>query len=253
MEDRAEPRPVEGLAVSVHELEGRTPVVVSDQVYIHKDITAAGVGSAPAAPVIPPPLGLPRPIKPASELFGEILLERGRPRVVRQCYDLFATPAVRLASDAEYIARAGELGYDGAIAPMVSGMVVGGVGNRVGELIHEVLAAEGVDVTWEQLQSARRLVARQLGMPADECDLLLLASPLHDIGKIGVSDQILLKPGPLTEDEWREMRRHPTTASTLLTGLVTDTRGFRTSNVHGDTLGDAQRLIDASTKIIDSL
>jgi HD-GYP domain-containing protein (c-di-GMP phosphodiesterase class II) len=32
---------------------------------------------------------------------------------------------------------------------------------------------------------------------------------LHDIGKIGVSDAILLKQGPLTEDEWRQMRRHP--------------------------------------------
>ena len=43
-------------------------------------------------------------------------LERGRPRVVRQCYDLFATPAVRLASDAEYIARAGELIDEGVRA-----------------------------------------------------------------------------------------------------------------------------------------
>lgn len=39
-------------------------------------------------------------------------------------------------------------------------------------------------------------------------DLKLLAQ-FHDIGKIGIPDQILFKPGPLTDDEWRQMRRHP--------------------------------------------
>lgn len=39
-------------------------------------------------------------------------------------------------------------------------------------------------------------------------DLLFLSAPLHDIGKVGVPDHILLKPGPLTEDEQKIMRRH---------------------------------------------
>lgn len=41
-----------------------------------------------------------------------------------------------------------------------------------------------------------------------EIDLLYKSAPLHDIGKVGVPDAILLKPGPLTDEEWVEMRRH---------------------------------------------
>ena len=40
-------------------------------------------------------------------------------------------------------------------------------------------------------------------------DLVARLAPIHDIGKVGVADQILRKPGPLTDGEWEEMRRHP--------------------------------------------
>lgn len=52
-------------------------------------------------------------------------------------------------------------------------------------------------------------LAREIDFPASEIVDLRFGAILHDIGKIGISDRILLKPGPLTEDEWREMRRHP--------------------------------------------
>jgi two-component system response regulator RpfG len=54
-----------------------------------------------------------------------------------------------------------------------------------------------------------RLIAAATGMHSDEADTIELAAPLHDVGKIGIPDQILLKPGKLTEQEAREMRRHP--------------------------------------------
>ena len=42
-----------------------------------------------------------------------------------------------------------------------------------------------------------------------ECELIRTAGSLHDLGKIGIRDDILNKPGPLSEDEWEIMRRHP--------------------------------------------
>jgi putative two-component system response regulator len=51
-------------------------------------------------------------------------------------------------------------------------------------------------------------VAASLGMPKAFLEMLLLAAPLHDIGKIGIPDSVLLKPGPLTDNEWIIMQRH---------------------------------------------
>lgn len=52
-------------------------------------------------------------------------------------------------------------------------------------------------------------IARKLGMSEDEMDTLRLAAIMHDIGKIGVSDQVLRKPGRLDDTEFEEMSRHP--------------------------------------------
>lgn len=46
------------------------------------------------------------------------------------------------------------------------------------------------------------------GLSDHDIDLLYKSAPLHDIGKVGIPDRILLKPGPLSEEEWREMKRH---------------------------------------------
>jgi len=51
-------------------------------------------------------------------------------------------------------------------------------------------------------------IAVQLGMTDEETETLLLAASLHDVGKIGVPDHILLKPGRLTEDEFEYIKKH---------------------------------------------
>ncbi|MFZ5592223.1 MAG: HD-GYP domain-containing protein, partial [Bacillota bacterium] len=52
-------------------------------------------------------------------------------------------------------------------------------------------------------------VGRALGLAARELDELALFAVLHDIGKVGIKESILQKQGPLTREEWEEMKKHP--------------------------------------------
>jgi two-component system, cell cycle response regulator len=60
-----------------------------------------------------------------------------------------------------------------------------------------------------QVGALARRVGERLGMTGEEITLLECAARLHDVGKLGVPDTILQKPGPLDEAEWAIMRRHP--------------------------------------------
>lgn len=60
------------------------------------------------------------------------------------------------------------------------------------------------------------IVAREMGFDPDWVENLRLASPMHDIGKIGVPDAILNKPGKLTDEEWVEMKKHPSHGAAIL-------------------------------------
>lgn len=53
-----------------------------------------------------------------------------------------------------------------------------------------------------------RIIAKGYGLDDEEADLLLNAAPMHDIGKIGIPDKILLKPAKLSEEEWVQMKQH---------------------------------------------
>jgi putative two-component system response regulator len=68
----------------------------------------------------------------------------------------------------------------------------------------------------ERIGDISALLASHLGLPEDRVELLRIAAPMHDVGKIGIADRILLKPGDLTEKERGEMKRHTEIGHDLL-------------------------------------
>ena len=60
------------------------------------------------------------------------------------------------------------------------------------------------------------LLAKMLGLSDDEIQEIHLAAHLHDIGKIGIPDSVLLKPGRLDDEEWKMMKRHPQIGADIL-------------------------------------
>jgi putative two-component system response regulator len=62
------------------------------------------------------------------------------------------------------------------------------------------------------------LIARQLGMPDTQVALMRRAAPLHDVGKIGIPDSILLKMGKLTTEEFDVVKTHTTIGARILSG-----------------------------------
>jgi len=61
-----------------------------------------------------------------------------------------------------------------------------------------------------------RMLAEACGMPDTICFMIERAAPLHDVGKIGIPDEILLKPGKLTEDEYAHMKQHASIGQSIL-------------------------------------
>lgn len=60
-----------------------------------------------------------------------------------------------------------------------------------------------------RMQEIARIIGKRLGLPDSERDRLELLITLHDIGKINISEKILTKKGPLTQEEWKIMETHP--------------------------------------------
>lgn len=63
-----------------------------------------------------------------------------------------------------------------------------------------------------------KLIARRLGLTEDDQDILYRAAPMHDIGKVGIPDQVLLKPGRLDQPELEVMRDHARIGHEILQG-----------------------------------
>jgi len=70
----------------------------------------------------------------------------------------------------------------------------------------------------QRLAHYARTLALFLGWAREEAERLFAATPMHDIGKIGVPDAVLFKPGPLDESEWNLLKRHTTFGASLMAG-----------------------------------
>lgn len=91
------------------------------------------------------------------------------------------------------------------------------------EIIHRLSRAvefrdEGTGLHILRISQFSGALARGAGLSREREELILSASPMHDIGKIGIPDRILLKEAPLSEEEWEVMRRHTRIGFDLLSG-----------------------------------
>jgi putative nucleotidyltransferase with HDIG domain len=68
----------------------------------------------------------------------------------------------------------------------------------------------------ERVSRLGTAIATELGLPPDEIEMVKLAGLFHDIGKIGVPDSILLKNGPLTNEEFEQIKKHPAEGEKIL-------------------------------------
>ena len=134
------------------------------------------------------------------------------------------------ADRAENINQAGELSSVMVVA-LLSGAFVGKeksllreIGstyrNAVTALVRALDAREhGTEQHSLRVRAYTLRLARELGVPADLCQRYALGALLHDIGKIGVPDAILLKQGPLDDAEWATVKRHPESGYCILAPL----------------------------------
>jgi putative two-component system response regulator len=91
------------------------------------------------------------------------------------------------------------------------------------EVIHRLGRAaefrdQGTGMHLLRISQFSQSMARVIGLPVEQSDLLLSASPMHDIGKIGIPDRILFKAGRLDGEEWEIMKTHTTIGAELLSG-----------------------------------
>lgn len=94
--------------------------------------------------------------------------------------------------------------------------------DQVLQTLVQVLDLRDTETQWHSRRVAlyARRLAQELGVSdPSEIEMIERGSLLHDIGKIGVRDAVLLKPGPLNDEEWVEMRRHPLIGYQLLSRI----------------------------------
>jgi CHASE2 domain-containing sensor protein len=91
----------------------------------------------------------------------------------------------------------------------------------------EIVQRLGAAVEWRDAETGLHIerigrfcerLALEVGMAPADAELLRHASALHDVGKVGIPDELLTKPGPLTADEWTTMKTHTTIGGDILSG-----------------------------------
>jgi len=77
---------------------------------------------------------------------------------------------------------------------------------------------EGTGAHIKRMSQYSAAIARRMGLGEREVENILYAAPMHDVGKIGIPDRILLKTGSLDEDEWEIMKKHTVIGAEILRG-----------------------------------
>jgi len=94
----------------------------------------------------------------------------------------------------------------------------------IGSITSLVLALEARDqYTRGHSDSVARIlmdIAREMSMDDERIEKLRIAGKLHDLGKIGIRDDILLKPGPLNKEEWEILKMHPRIGAEILAPIA---------------------------------
>jgi diguanylate cyclase (GGDEF)-like protein/putative nucleotidyltransferase with HDIG domain len=134
--------------------------------------------------------------------------------------DILLSAASRAMAAAKELGKDRSVIYSGEVAGMLA---VGGSQSAELQLATVIGLAEALDIrdtgsTGHSQTVARyaELTAIELGLAPEHVERVRVAGLLHDVGKVGVSDRLIAKPGPLDADEWTEMRTHPEIAARLL-------------------------------------
>ena len=86
--------------------------------------------------------------------------------------------------------------------------------NKIGEIVEHRSHETGFHI--KKVAEYSKELALLAGLSEEDVNLLYAASPMHDIGKVGIPDNILLKPGPLNDEEWLIMKNHPEVGYNIL-------------------------------------
>ena len=173
----------------------------------------------------------------AEELVTEVRRSLRAPGVSSVTISFGVATFPRRAVDADELLRAADralftakvLGRDRAVvtSPEIEELLRGSSRRRSGESLTHLKTllslAEALDLrdgrTADHAETVGwycEQIARELGLAEPRVARVRLAGILHDIGKVGVPDSILLKDGPLDEEEWDQMRRHPEIGARIL-------------------------------------